>query len=90
MTSLSMDEAHSDDRSDSLHAEAVFDRAVQRLSAEFGHRYSTRVVEDVIRSCGDDLAGSPPGALPELVERLARQRLRSGWASWSAQRLGFS
>jgi len=33
------------------------------------------VIAAVVRQCRDDLAGSPPGALPELVERLARQRL---------------
>jgi len=33
------------------------------------------VIAAVVRQCRDDLAGSPPGALPELVQRLARQRL---------------
>jgi hypothetical protein len=30
----------------------------------------------VVRTCREELRGSPDGALPELVERLARQRLR--------------
>jgi len=29
----------------------------------------------IVRDCLYDLAGSPPGAMPELTERLARQRL---------------
>ena len=49
--------------------------ALTRLSAEFpelGHRSIVLVV----RTCREELRGSPDGALPELVERLARQRLR--------------
>ena len=30
----------------------------------------------VVRTCREELRGSPTDALPELVERLARQRLR--------------
>ncbi|MCD2195835.1 hypothetical protein LQ327_20900 [Actinomycetospora endophytica] len=48
--------------------------AVARLRAEFRHR-SPANVEPVVAACRRDLDGSPPGALPELVERLARQRL---------------
>ncbi|HEY2042012.1 MAG TPA: hypothetical protein VGH11_04985 [Jatrophihabitans sp.] len=87
MTSLSADPTRSNNEFDAA-SQAMFASIAMRLSEEFGHRYSTRVVEDVIVACRQDLAGSPPGALPELVERLARQRLRSGWASFSAQRLG--
>jgi hypothetical protein len=50
--------------------------ALTRLSAEFpelGHRSIVLVV----RTCREELRGSPDGALPELVERLARQRLRA-------------
>ena len=50
--------------------------ALTRLSAEFpelGHG-SIRLV---VRTCREELRGSPDGALPELVERLARQRLRA-------------
>ena len=49
--------------------------ALTRLSAEFpelGHRSIVLVV----RTCREELRGSPTDALPELVERLARQRLR--------------
>ena len=50
--------------------------ALTRLSAEFpelGHRSIVLVV----RTCREELRGSPADALPELVERLARQRLRA-------------
>ena len=50
--------------------------ALTRLSAEFpelGHRSIVLVV----RTCREELRGSPSDALPELVERLARQRLRA-------------
>jgi hypothetical protein len=48
--------------------------AILRLSQEFpelGPRISV-----VVRTCREELRGSPTDALPELVERLARQRLR--------------
>ncbi len=49
--------------------------AVVRLSEEFPElrRHSISLV---VRTCREELRGSPDGALPELVERLARQRLR--------------
>jgi hypothetical protein len=50
--------------------------ALTRLSAEFpelGHRSIVLVVN----TCREELRGSPNDALPELVERLARQRLRA-------------
>jgi hypothetical protein len=48
--------------------------AIARLTLEFAGR-SSPPIEPVVAACRRDLAGSPPGALPELVERLARQRL---------------
>ncbi|WP_280496902.1 hypothetical protein [Nocardia asiatica] len=48
---------------------------VDRLCLEFGHQVSRRWVGRVVRRCVRDLAGSPVGGLPELSERLARQRL---------------
>ncbi len=50
--------------------------ALIRLSAEFpelGHGS----IGLVVRTCREELRGSPDDALPELVERLARQRLRA-------------
>jgi hypothetical protein len=48
--------------------------AIARLTVEFAGR-SSPPIRPVVVACRRDLAGSPPGALPELVERLARQRL---------------
>ena len=48
--------------------------AIQRLSREFPELGPS--VSVVVRTCREELRGSPAGALPELVERLARQRLR--------------
>ncbi|RBY94551.1 hypothetical protein DQ244_04425 [Blastococcus sp. TBT05-19] len=49
--------------------------AVGRLSGEFSGRVGPRRVVRVVRDCRRELGGSPVGALPELVERLARYRL---------------
>ncbi|WP_373863808.1 three-helix bundle dimerization domain-containing protein [Nocardia pseudobrasiliensis] len=56
-------------------ARSVIDQAVDRLYVEFDNRVPRRTVREVVRRCVDDLAGSPAAALPELGERLARQRL---------------
>jgi hypothetical protein len=49
--------------------------AVCRLTQEFPD-LGTRSIVLVVRTCREQLRGSPTDALPELVERLARQRLR--------------
>ncbi|PZU42534.1 MAG: hypothetical protein DI571_11190 [Arsenicicoccus sp.] len=49
--------------------------AVGRLSGEFSGRVDRRLLIRVVRDCRRELGGSPVGALPELVERLARYRL---------------
>ena len=51
-------------------------QAVARLADEFGRRLGPQTVIRVVRDCRRDLGGSPVGALPELVERLARHRLQ--------------
>jgi hypothetical protein len=51
------------------------DQAVARLSEEFSERVRRPLIVRVVRDCRRDLGGSPVGALPELVERLARIRL---------------
>ena len=48
--------------------------AILRLSREFPELGPS--VSLVVRTCREELRGSPADALPELVERLARQRLR--------------
>jgi hypothetical protein len=50
--------------------------ALTRLSAEFPE-LGQRSIVLVVRTCREELRGSPTDALPELVERLARQRLRA-------------
>lgn len=49
--------------------------AVARLSEEFRDSPRAPLVARVVRDCRRELGGSPVGALPELVERLARYRL---------------
>ena len=49
--------------------------AAVRLAEEFPQLSSHSIVL-VVRTCREELRGSPNDALPELVERLARQRLR--------------
>ena len=44
-----------------------------RLYTEFHDRYSRDQVDTA--AAEHDLTGTPPGARPELIERLARQRL---------------
>ncbi len=52
----------------------------ERLMAEFGDQVDVSTVSRVVLGCRHDLQGSPVAALPELVERLARQRLLQGAA----------
>jgi hypothetical protein len=49
--------------------------AAARLAQEFP-QLSSRSIVLVVRTAREQLRGSPDDALPELVERLARQRLR--------------
>ena len=56
-------------------ADPAVESAVSRLGDEFGGRLDTQVVVRVVRDARRELGGSPVGALPELVERLARYRL---------------
>jgi hypothetical protein len=63
----------------SLVADPAVDRsvddAVARLAEEFSDRVRPQLIVRIVRDCRRDLGGSPVGALPELVERLARIRL---------------
>lgn len=47
----------------------------ERLFGEFERVHRLPVIALVVGQCRVDLEGAPSGALPELVERLARQRL---------------
>ena len=58
---------------------SVPDPSVRSASARLAQEFpelSTRSIVLVVRTCREELRGSPNDALPELVERLARQRLR--------------
>jgi hypothetical protein len=63
------------DRTRMVSAQPVIDHAVDRLCAEFGNGFTRGFVLGIVRRCLDDLAGIPYATLPELGERLARQRL---------------
>jgi hypothetical protein len=56
-------------------ADQSVSQAVARLEPEFRDRLRPQLIVRVVRDCRRDLGGSPVGALPELVERLARYRL---------------
>jgi len=47
----------------------------ERLMAEFGAHLDVSAISRIVLHCRHDLAGAPSGAMPELVERLARERL---------------
>ena len=47
----------------------------ERLMAEFEDRLGLQVISGVVSACRRDLQGTPSGPMPELLERLARQRL---------------
>ncbi len=49
---------------------------VECLFAEFEGRLPLPLVSAVIHECREQLSCSPETAIPELLERLARQRLK--------------
>ncbi len=51
------------------------DLAVSRLADEFRDRVGAQYVRRIVQLARADLSGVPAGAVPELVERLARHRL---------------
>ncbi len=55
--------------------EDCVDGVVARMVAELGPGTDPGEVESVVLGCCRDLRGVPLGAMPELVERLARLRL---------------
>ena len=48
----------------------------EHLMAEFEDRLDLSIISGIVLQVRHDLAGSPAAALPELVERSARQRLQ--------------
>lgn len=56
---------------------------IERLLGLFGHHAGARAaISRVVSECVADLTSSPPGALPELLERLAHQRLLDVAPDW--------
>jgi len=47
----------------------------QRLFVEFSPEISLAEIARVLRQCRTDLDAASPASLPELIERLARERL---------------
>ena len=60
-----------------LTEDTAVDQAVARLADEFRAQLRPQVIGAVVRNCRRDLSGVPATALPEMVERLARERLLS-------------
>jgi hypothetical protein len=56
-------------------AEDCYADIVERLFCEFELLFALPEILAVVQTCRHDLGWEPAGALPELVERLARQRL---------------
>ncbi len=48
---------------------------IERLFREFDGTIALPVIVEVTHECRQQLSGSPATAMPELLERLARQRL---------------
>ncbi|WP_040337117.1 three-helix bundle dimerization domain-containing protein [Candidatus Blastococcus massiliensis] len=63
------------DDSTELPCDPAVEQAVRRLRGEYAGRVRPQLVVRVVRESRRDLGGSPVGAMPELVERLARYRL---------------
>ncbi len=57
------------------HHDPAVAAAIARLSVEFAEDVRPAVISRVVAGSRRDLSGAPGPALPELVERLARQRL---------------
>lgn len=58
-----------------FHHDRSFADIVERLFREFEDRLSLTAIVEVVRESRQHLRGSPIGALPELTERLAHERL---------------
>ena len=56
-------------------SEPVIAETIERLTPEFAGQLPSPIIATVVRHCRRDLDIGPPTALPELLERLARQRL---------------
>jgi hypothetical protein len=66
-----------DDAPPTAYHEYSYADLVERLFSEFESQLSLPTIVETVRECRQQLRGSPAGALLELTERLARQRLSS-------------
>jgi hypothetical protein len=57
------------------HQDPAVAAAIARLCVEFAGNVRQPIISRVVVGSRRDLSGAPVPALPELVERLARQRL---------------
>src|SRR3954453_18737950 len=60
--------------------DAPVESAVARLAEEFSEKLRPQLIVRIVRESRRDLGGSPVGAMPELVERLAGFRLQEAIA----------
>jgi hypothetical protein len=72
---LSPPERDGGDRLNCEYHALSYEDLVERLFREFEDHVTLTAIADVVRESRRQLQGSPPQALPELTERLARQRL---------------
>ncbi len=75
MTAFFALEVSPDGENESNHHERSFADIVERLFSQFEDAVSLKAIVDTVRESRDQLRGSPVGALPELTERLAYERL---------------
>jgi hypothetical protein len=62
---------------------------MERLFTEFGGQVPLPVITAMVHECRKQLCSSPEAAMPELLERLARQRLTpTAPTAPAGQRLG--
>ena len=83
MTALSADRPDFSERipeneqvasSATLHGDSYAD-IVERLFGEYHSVLSLHRISEIVAGARSDLSGTPKGALAELIERLARQRI---------------
>jgi hypothetical protein len=73
---MSLHDAPVDRRPAAAVQDAAVTAAITRLTTEFAGRIRPGLIAHTVVGAYRELAGSPRSALPELVERLARERLR--------------
>jgi hypothetical protein len=70
-----MPRAHATTQPAAVRTDPTVAATINRLTSEFRDQPGPRTVERIVLQARHDLDGLHPPALPELLERLARQRL---------------